>query len=57
MVDHNEFSQAVEGIEQARILEIIDHHRIGTIETEQPILFRNHPVGSTATIINRLFEE
>ncbi|SDF55108.1 manganese-dependent inorganic pyrophosphatase [Thermoanaerobacter thermohydrosulfuricus] len=57
MVDHNELSQAVEGIEQARILEIIDHHRIGTIETEQPILFRNHPVGSTATIINRLFEE
>lgn len=57
MVDHNEFSQAVEGIGQARILEIIDHHRIGTIETEQPILFRNHPVGSTATIINRLFEE
>lgn len=57
MVDHNEFSQAVEGIEQARILEIIDHHRIGTIETEQPILFRNHPVGSTATIINRIFEE
>ncbi|HHW58295.1 MAG TPA: putative manganese-dependent inorganic diphosphatase [Clostridia bacterium] len=57
MVDHNEFSQAVEGIEQARILEIIDHHRLGTIETDQPILFRNHPVGSTATIINRIFEE
>ncbi|MGB9810036.1 MAG: DHHA2 domain-containing protein, partial [Caldanaerobacter sp.] len=47
----------VEGIEQARILEIIDHHRLGTIETDQPILFRNHPVGSTATIINRLYEE
>ena len=57
LVDHNEFSQAVEGIEQARILEIIDHHRLGTIETDQPILFRNHPVGSTATIINRLYEE
>ncbi|HBT48939.1 MAG TPA: inorganic diphosphatase [Caldanaerobacter subterraneus] len=57
LVDHNEFSQAVEGIEQARILEIIDHHRLGTIETDQPLLFRNHPVGSTATIINRLYEE
>lgn len=57
MVDHNEFSQAVDGIHEARILEIIDHHRIGVIETEQPILFRNHPVGCTATIINRLFEE
>ncbi|AIS53318.1 cobalt-dependent inorganic pyrophosphatase [Thermoanaerobacter kivui] len=57
MVDHNEFSQAVEGIQQARILEIIDHHRIGTIQTDQPILFRSHPIGATATIINRIFEE
>ncbi|MGB9679277.1 MAG: putative manganese-dependent inorganic diphosphatase [Thermoanaerobacteraceae bacterium] len=57
MVDHNEFSQSVDGIQDARILEIIDHHRIGVIETDQPILFRNHPVGCTATIINRIFEE
>ncbi len=57
LVDHNEFSQSVEGIQQARILEIIDHHRLGIIETDQPILFRNHPVGSTCTIVNKIYEE
>ncbi len=57
LVDHNEFSQSVEGIHQARILEIIDHHRLGIIETDQPILFRNHPVGSTCTIVNKIYEE
>lgn len=57
LVDHNELSQAVEGIEEAKILEIIDHHRVGGIATDSPILFRNHPVGCTSTIINKIFEE
>ncbi|WAM31821.1 putative manganese-dependent inorganic diphosphatase [Caldicellulosiruptor naganoensis] len=57
LVDHNELSQSVEGIEEAKILEIIDHHRVGGIATASPILFRNHPVGSTSTIINKIFEE
>ncbi|WP_422447370.1 putative manganese-dependent inorganic diphosphatase [Thermoanaerobacterium sp. DL9XJH110] len=57
LVDHNEKSQSVEGIEQANILEIIDHHRIGCVETGQPIVFINRPVGCTATIIFNLFEE
>lgn len=57
LVDHNELSQAVDGIEDATILEIIDHHRVGGIETGQPILFRNQPVGCTSTIINKMFEE
>ncbi|WP_048148576.1 putative manganese-dependent inorganic diphosphatase [Methanolacinia paynteri] len=51
LLDHNEFGQAVEGIENAEILEIIDHHRIGTISTLKPICFINEPVGSTCTII------
>jgi manganese-dependent inorganic pyrophosphatase len=51
LLDHNEFGQAVEGIEKAEILEIIDHHRIGTISTLKPICFINEPVGSTCTII------
>lgn len=57
LVDHNELSQSVDGIEEAKILEIIDHHRVGGIATDSPILFRNHPVGSTSTIINKIFEE
>ncbi|SNX54034.1 putative manganese-dependent inorganic diphosphatase [Thermoanaerobacterium sp. RBIITD] len=57
LVDHNELSQAVDGIEDATILEIIDHHRIGGVETNQPILFRNQPVGCSSTIINKIFEE
>jgi len=58
LVDHNEFSQAAEGIETAEVLEIIDHHRIGTITTLRPIQFRNEPVGSTSTIITlRYIEE
>jgi len=57
LVDHNEFGQAVEGIEKAEILEIIDHHRIGTISTLKPICFINEPVGSTCTIIaSKYFE-
>ncbi|MFO7152355.1 MAG: putative manganese-dependent inorganic diphosphatase [Bacillota bacterium] len=51
LVDHNEKSQSAEGIEQADILEIIDHHRIGSPQTEQPIVFINRPVGCTSTII------
>lgn len=57
LVDHNEMSQSVEGIEQARILEIIDHHRIGAIETDQPIVFVNRPLGCTSTIIEELYRQ
>lgn len=51
LVDHNEQSQAVEGIEEAQIVEIIDHHRLGGLETSEPIYIRHEPVGCTATII------
>lgn len=54
LVDHNERTQAVEGIEEAHILEIIDHHRLGGLETGEPIFIRHEPVGSTATIIANL---
>ncbi|MCX7970181.1 MAG: putative manganese-dependent inorganic diphosphatase [Negativicutes bacterium] len=54
LVDHSEFSQSVEGIEEARIVEIIDHHRLGGIETGEPIFIRHDPVGSTATIVANL---
>ncbi|MGI6425642.1 MAG: putative manganese-dependent inorganic diphosphatase [Tepidanaerobacteraceae bacterium] len=57
LVDHNEKTQSVEGLEQAQILEIIDHHRIGNIETSLPITFINNPVGCTATIIYNLYKE
>lgn len=57
LVDHNELSQAVDGIEYASILEIIDHHRIGTLETIEPVLFRNQPLGCTATIIYQMYQE
>jgi manganese-dependent inorganic pyrophosphatase len=55
LVDHNELSQAVHGADQVEILEVIDHHRIGTLTTQQPILFRNEPVGSTSTIVAECF--
>ncbi len=55
LVDHNELSQAVAGADQVDILEIIDHHRIGSLTTRQPILFRNEPVGSTSTIVADCF--
>ncbi len=55
LLDHNELSQAVDGIEEAEILEIIDHHRLGTINTLRPVKFLNDPVGSTSTIIARKF--
>ncbi len=57
LVDHNEVSQTVDGIEYAHILEIIDHHRIGTLETLEPVLFRNQPLGCTATIIYQMYQE
>lgn len=57
LLDHNEASQAVDGIEHADILEIIDHHRIGTLETMSPVFFRNQPVGCTATIIYQMYGE
>ncbi len=55
LVDHNELSQAVAGADQVEILEIIDHHRIGSLRTQHPILFRNEPVGSTSTIVADCF--
>ena len=57
LVDHNESTQAVEGFDQAEILEIIDHHRIGSLETSGPVYFRNQPVGCTATIVTQMYDE
>lgn len=57
LVDHNEKSQAVDGIEEAEILEIIDHHRLGSLETVGPVYFRNQPVGCTATIVYQMYKE
>ncbi|MDR2024555.1 MAG: putative manganese-dependent inorganic diphosphatase [Hungatella sp.] len=57
LVDHNEKTQAVEGMESAEILEIIDHHRLGTVETIAPVFFRNQPVGCTATIVYQMYQE
>lgn len=57
LVDHNEESQAVDGIEFAEILEIIDHHRIGSLETMSPVFFRNQPLGCTATIMYQIYQE
>ena len=57
LVDHNEKSQAVDGIEEADILEIIDHHRLGSMETIGPVFFRNQPVGCTATIVYQMYQE
>ena len=57
LVDHNEVSQAVEGLEECEIMEIIDHHRLGTIQTMSPVFFRNQPLGCTATIIYQMYQE
>lgn len=57
LVDHNEKNQAVDGVENARIMEIIDHHRLGTIETMTPVFFRNQPLGCTATIVFQMYQE
>lgn len=57
LVDHNEKSQAVEGIDGAEILEIIDHHRLGSLQTISPVFFRNQPLGCTSTIIYQMYRE
>lgn len=57
LVDHNEKNQAVEGVEEADVLEIIDHHRLSSIETMGPVFFRNQPVGCTATIVYQMYQE
>lgn len=57
LVDHNEKSQAVDGVEEADVLEIIDHHRLSSIETMGPVFFRNQPVGCTATIVYQMYRE
>lgn len=57
LVDHNEKSQAVDGIEDAEICEIIDHHRLGSLQTISPVYFRNQPVGCTATIVYQMYQE
>lgn len=57
LVDHNESNQSAEGLEEAQILEVIDHHKIGDISTSTPINFRNKPVGSTCTIIAEMYQE
>lgn len=57
LVDHNEVSQAVDNIQDAEILEIIDHHRLGSLETMAPVYFRNQPVGCTATILYQIYQE
>ena len=57
LVDHNERSQSVDGLEEAEILEIIDHHRVADVFTGAPIYFRNEPVGSTCTIVASIMFE
>lgn len=57
LVDHNEKSQAVDGINEAEIIEIIDHHRLGSLETMSPVYFRNQPLGCTSTIIYQMYQE
>ncbi|MCP8616222.1 manganese-dependent inorganic pyrophosphatase [Salirhabdus salicampi] len=57
LVDHNERQQSADGIENARILEVIDHHRVANFETSDPLYFRAEPVGCTATILNKLYKE
>ena len=57
LVDHNEKDQAVDGIRQAEVTEIIDHHRIDSVETMNPIYFRNQPLGCTATIVTLMYQE
>lgn len=57
LVDHNEKTQAVDGLDGAEILEIIDHHRLGSLETISPVFFRNQPLGCTSTIIYQMYQE
>ena len=57
LVDHNEFQQSADGIEDVQITEVIDHHRIANFQTADPLYFRAEPVGCTATILNKMFKE
>lgn len=57
LVDHNEYSQAAPGMEEAEIVEVIDHHRIGGIVTANPIFFLNVPLGSTASVVTHLYQQ
>lgn len=57
LVDHNEYSQSVDGIEEAEIIEIVDHHKVGNVNSSEPINFRNMAVGSTNTIIYEMYKE
>lgn len=57
LVDHNEFSQAIEGVENYKIIEVVDHHRLGSWTTKAPIMFVNKPVGATSTIVANMFRE
>src|SRR5699024_9266149 len=57
LVDHNEFQQSVANISDVKILEVIDHHRIANFETKDPLYFRCEPVGCTATILKKMYEE
>jgi manganese-dependent inorganic pyrophosphatase len=56
-VEHNEYAQSIDGVEEAEIIEVIDHHRVADIQTSYPIFFRNEPVGSTSTIVSKIFVE
>lgn len=57
LVDHNEFQQSVDNINDVRITEVIDHHRVSNFETKEPLYFRAEPVGCTATILNKMYKE
>jgi len=57
LVDHNEVAQAVDNIKEANLMEVVDHHKIGDIQTASPIFFHNEPVGSTATIISAMYDQ
>ena len=57
LVDHNERQQSVDDLDQVRVLEVIDHHRIANFETSDPLYYRAEPVGCTATILNKLYKE
>ena len=57
LVDHNERAQSVTGLDQAEILEIVDHHRLADIQTKNPVYVRNEPVGSTTTIVASMYQE
>lgn len=57
LVDHNEFQQSADNIEHAKIVEVVDHHRVANFETKEPLYFRAEPVGCTATILNKMYKE